>query len=274
MQPSDLQFINLNIIPKEFAHVFFDAGKLWKNADSTFPQHRFYYILSGKCTIRIAGKSYTGIPGRWFFIPAGVPCGYLNDCTKPFSKYWVHFDMIHSNTDLLSSLDLPPYVDAPLDKNLLTLFETGAAIRRSEMLSDKLQLSGVMFQLMSSYIRLSGDMTAGAFYEKDARSQQILQYIRRHLQDDLSNSTLAAYMHMDVRNFIRYFKKITGSTPAKYITLLRMSTAQTLLTETDMRISDIMYQVGIDDLPLFSKIFKRVYFLSPKAYREMYRKEN
>ena len=272
MQPSDLQFININIIPKEFDHVLFDAGQLWESADITFPQHRFYYILSGKCTIRISGKSYTGMPGRWFYIPAGVPCGYLNDCTKPFSKYWVHFDMIHSNTDLLSSLELPPYVDAPLDKNLLRLFETGTATRRSEMLSDKLQLSGVMFNLLSSYIRLSGDVTADTFYEKDARSRKIMRYIEWHLQENLSNATLAAYMHMDVRNFIRYFKKITGSTPAKYITRLRMSTAQSLLTETDMRISEIMYQVGISDLPLFSRMFKRVYSLSPKAYREMYRK--
>ena len=141
------------------------------------------------------------------------------------------------------------------------------------MLSDKLQLSGVMFNLLSEYIRLSGDITASAFYQKDANSYKIMRYIQRHLQDDLSNSTLAAYMHMDVRNFIRYFKKVTGHTPAKYITLLRMSKAQSLLTETDTRISDIMYQVGIDDLPLFSKMFKRIYSLSPKAYREMYRRE-
>ena len=76
---------------------------------------------------------------------------------------------------------------------------------------------------------------------------------------------------MDVRNFIRYFKKITGNTPAKYITLLRMSMAQSLLIETDMSVSDIMYQVGISDPPLFSKMFKRVYSLSPKAYRERVR---
>ena len=79
---------------------------------------------------------------------------------------------------------------------------------------------------------------------------------------------------MDVRNFIRYFKKITGNTPAKYITLLRMSTAQSLLTKTDMRISEIMYKVGISDLPRFSKMFKRVYSRSPKAYRETYRQQN
>ena len=182
--------------------------------------------------------------------------------------------MIHSNADLLSSLDLPPYVDTSSDKDIHALFITGSANARSKMLSDKLQLSGIMFQLLSSYIRLSGDMTAVAFYEKDARSQKIMAYIKRHLQEDLSNTTLADYMHMDVRNFIRYFKKITGSTPAKYITILRMTTAQSLLTETDMRISDIMYEVGINDLPLFSKMFKRVYSLSPKAYREMYRKKD
>ncbi len=274
MQPSDLQFINLNIVPKEFGYASFDAGRLWENPDSTFPQHRFYYIISGKCTIRINGKAHTGIPGRWFYIPAGVPCGYLNDSSKPFSQYYAHFDMIHSNADLLSSLDLPPYVDTSSDKDIPALFITGSYNRKSEMLSDKLQLSGIMFQLLSSYIRLSGDMTAVAFYEKDARSQKIMAYIKRHLQEDLSNSTLAAYMHMDVRNFIRYFKKITGSTPAKYITILRMTTAQSLLTETDMQITEIMYQVGIRDLPLFSKMFKRVFSLSPKAYREMYRKDN
>lgn len=272
MGPSDLQFINANIIPREFDLVQFKPGSIWETGDATFPQHRFYYIIDGKCTIRINGKSYAGIPGRWFFIPAGVPCGYINDSSKLFTKYWVHFDLIHSNRDLVASLELPYYVDIPLGGPLRELFESGARLRRSEMLSDKLQLSGVMFNLLSEYIRLAGDMTASAFYEKDARSQKILRYIQRHIQEDLSNAVLADYMHMDVRNFIRYFKKITGNTPAKYITLLRMSTAQSLLTETDISVSDIMYQVGISDLALFSKMFKRVYSLSPKAYREASRK--
>lgn len=274
MQPRDVQFVNLNMIYRDGVYYRIGPGRLWQTEDITFPQHRFYYIIEGKCTIRINGKTYFGIPGRWFFIPAGVPCGYINDSTKSFAQYWVHFDLIHSNEDLIASLELPAYIDTPTDSPVPKLFSQLNQCDASDMLSDKLKLTSLMFSLFSEYIYRSGDMPVRTFYEKDAKSQKLMRYIERHLQDDLSNTSLASYMHMDVRNFIRYFKQVTGNTPAKYIANLRMARAQTLLTETDMRISDIMYQVGIDDLPLFSKMFKRVYSLSPKAYREMYRKED
>ncbi len=274
MQPRDLRLINLNMIFRDGCYFSIDAGRSWQESEKTFHQHRFYYIKSGKCTIRINGKSYTGIPGRWFFIPAGATYSYQNDTTQPFSKWWLHFDLIYGNTDLINALDLPPYIDVPPGGKVTELFTQLNQCATGNKLSHNLQLSSVMFALLSEYIRLSGDMTTSEFYEKDNRIKILMKYIARNMQGDLSNSTLASYIHMDVRNFIRYFKETTGCTPAKYITQLRMSTAQSLLIETDMQISEIMYQVGINDLPLFSKIFKRVYSMSPKAYREMYRKED
>lgn len=272
MEIRETNLLNLNMIFRDGVYYSIGPGRVWQETEKTFHQHRFYYITEGKCTICINGQSYVGIPGRWFFIPAGASYSYHSD-TPTFSKYWLHFDLINSNTDLISALDLPHYVDVPLGGRISELFQQLNQCSRSDKLSDNLQLSSLMFALLSEYVRLSGDMLSIEFYGKDGRMLHLMRYITRHLDSELSNAVLAEYIHMDVRNFIRYFKKITGNTPAKYITLLRMSKAQSLLTETDLRISDIMYQVGINDLPLFSKMFKRVYSMSPKAYRETYKKD-
>ena len=59
-----------------------------------------------------------------------------------------------------------------------------------------------------------------------------------------------------------------GSTPAKHIKKVRLETACELITDDNMRISEIAYRVGICDYNYFSKIFKKEYGVSPTEYKK------
>ncbi len=106
----------------------------------------------------------------------------------------------------------------------------------------------------------------------DSQSKKLLNYIPEYLDQDLSNASLAAYMHMSVRSFLRYFKNLTGQPPASYIALTRMERAKSLLEETDLSVSEIMDRVGISSVSSFSKTFKKHYGYSPRTYWELFRK--
>ena len=269
MQLPDICFANLNAISHVGGRFSTVCGQHWKWPESRYSQHILYYILEGGCTIRINGQDYPGFPGRCFFIPAGTLYSYTNDPAGPFSKHWMHFDLLPREPDLFSALKLPYYIDTPPGGVMEKLFADYSGIAASKNLSDKLQVKALLLNILSEYIRLSGGEDVCISGTESDKSQQLLMYIQDHLREELSNGALAQLLHMQTRSFIRFFKKLTGFTPARYIMARRMELAKNLLEETDLPVSDIMRQIGMEDLPHFSRRFKQHFAVSPRHYREL-----
>ena len=53
----------------------------------------------------------------------------------------------------------------------------------------------------------------------------------------------------------------------EYLTKVRMEAARELLLKTDLRTSEIGYQVGYKDPHYFSYLFKKIHGITPKAFR-------
>ena len=91
------------------------------------------------------------------------------------------------------------------------------------------------------------------------------------MQDDPSrNFTLgemAASVNLTPPYFCYLFKSITGTPPAKYLKALRMQQAATLLTTTFLSVKEIVRRVGCTDDSHFVRDFKRMYGMTPSAYR-------
>lgn len=270
MPVKDIHFANLNMSCQNGGYFSIGKGAVWRLHNNKFSLNKFYYILDGECTINIEGHDYKGLPGRWFFIPAGTLHRYENDTTRSFSKYWIHFDITPDEIDLFSSLNLPLYIDLVDSEQIDALFERFTKIMRGRTLTDKLQVKSILFSLLSIYIQLSQTGDVGISSSNDTRGEELIQYIHDHMTMPLSNSHLAERFHLDPRSFIRYFKKLTGYSPAKYILMKRMERAKKLLEESDLSVSEIMWQVGFDDLSHFSKLFKKHYSLSPRSYRALF----
>lgn len=68
-------------------------------------------------------------------------------------------------------------------------------------------------------------------------------------------------------------KSLTGRSTSHYIKCVRIEKACELLGETNLKISRVSKEIGIDSLPYFSRIFKKEVGLSPHKYRKKYRSE-
>ncbi|MDG1332996.1 MAG: AraC family transcriptional regulator [Crocinitomicaceae bacterium] len=91
--------------------------------------------------------------------------------------------------------------------------------------------------------------------------------IQAHLFEDLNLDDLAFFTGLSLSSFKRKFSTVYGTSPNKYITSKRLEKAQTLLRTSDLRISEVAYDCGFNDLGYFSKSFKNYYNLSPSDYR-------
>lgn len=92
--------------------------------------------------------------------------------------------------------------------------------------------------------------------------------IQKNLFEDLSLEDLAFLTGMSLSSFKRRFSSTFGTTPNKYITSKRLEKAQTLLSTSDLRISEIAYDCGFSDVGYFSKIFRNYYHITPSDFRK------
>ncbi len=80
--------------------------------------------------------------------------------------------------------------------------------------------------------------------------------------DDMARSAMFSKFH-----FTRIFQRVTGVSPARFLSALRLQQAQHLLIATSMNVSDISQQVGYNSVGTFSSRFSRSVGMSPTTYR-------
>lgn len=68
--------------------------------------------------------------------------------------------------------------------------------------------------------------------------------------------------------FFNKIKNLTGYSPNEYVRVIRMKKAAELLLTTEYNISEVSYQVGMNDPLYFSKCFKSTFGKSPSQYRK------
>jgi AraC-like DNA-binding protein len=63
-------------------------------------------------------------------------------------------------------------------------------------------------------------------------------------------------------------KALTGHSTSHFIKKVRIRQATHLLRTSEMNISQVAFEVGVESLPYFTKIFTKEAGLSPSKYRE------
>ena len=101
----------------------------------------------------------------------------------------------------------------------------------------------------------------------DRRIRRAIELMLAQLDQELSLKDLAAASYLSPFHFARLFKKLTGTTPHAYLAGLRNATAQKLLAETDLSITEISARVGYLSPSHFTKGFRQSTGLTPRAFR-------
>ena len=70
--------------------------------------------------------------------------------------------------------------------------------------------------------------------------------------------------------FYRCFHVFSGKSPVEYRNELRLSNAEAMLRNTDMKIGEIAETVGFDDPFYFCRIFSKAFGISPREYRKRF----
>lgn len=100
-----------------------------------------------------------------------------------------------------------------------------------------------------------------------------IQYIHAHYQDELSLEKVAAAVFMNAAYFSQLFKQKTGQGYKEYVIQLRMEKAAALLRDTSLKVSEVAYRVGYQDMRHFTQVFRKTYDATPTEYRQEHQRE-
>ncbi|MFF2890816.1 helix-turn-helix domain-containing protein [Paenibacillus sp. NPDC057967] len=120
-------------------------------------------------------------------------------------------------------------------------------------------MGGILSSIMSQYDELSGD--------RNSAIAKTITYIREHLDQSLTLSQVAAYVHMNPNYFSELFKRETGKNYIEFVTEARIEWAIRLLRETPAKVSEIAKRVGYEDMKHFNRMFKRYTGETPSHFR-------
>ena len=101
--------------------------------------------------------------------------------------------------------------------------------------------------------------------------EQLLNAIQNQCQPPLNISALASSLSVSVRSLNRHFKTALNISPLQYVQNKRMSIAKDLLKTSNLAIADVANHAGFQDPQHFSRLFKKLYHIPPKQYRETVR---
>jgi transcriptional regulator GlxA family with amidase domain len=100
---------------------------------------------------------------------------------------------------------------------------------------------------------------------------ELLEWMQKNLDSDLSVEALARRAGMSGRSFARHFKEQIGTTPARWVTTARVRQAQVLLETTDLPVERIGDAVGFGSGAAFRARFQELTGVSPLAHRRTFR---
>lgn len=104
------------------------------------------------------------------------------------------------------------------------------------------------------------------------RMMEVLLYIQRNLDGDLSPDTLAELACFSVAHFHRIFKGMVGESLKEHVRRLRLEKAAYKLSYTDENVMGIALDARFESPETFSRAFKKMFKIPPSEYRTQSRK--
>jgi len=263
----------------------------WAYPTSYIPYCMLRYILKGDAIFSINGEEFDVHEGQVAYIPEGC---YLScySLSKEFQFISIRFSTTFrlENSDFLSEYFHIPRLTAQPSTEVLGYFmevyQNATSKKASRMFSIPGNLELILAALTvdestssdksiepESSFSLAGiqHRESRSSINSDPRIQVIVEYMVTHPTESFDSSSLCKLADISQSTLQRLFKQHTGKTPREFIKELRMVTAARRLLITDERISTIAYELGFENVPYFSKLFKSVYGVSPQLYRKISR---
>lgn len=198
-------------------------------------------------------------------IPGGVPHSYGADANDPWTIWWCHV----RGTDVSELVVATGTTDADVTLSLRTperatslIDEIVTSLERDVSPARLLATSGMAWRLLTQLV------VDRLLPHRDTTLERAMRYLEERVDGRVQVPALAALLGVSASHLSAQFRKATGGGVLAHHTSLKMARARTLLDTTDLSVAEVGRHIGMADAFYFSRQFRAVHGMSPRAYRE------
>ncbi|NQX69324.1 AraC family transcriptional regulator [Paenibacillus alba] len=219
-------------------------------------------------------RTHKVLTGELFFVPPNCRCTLKNSENHRARLIWIRFQILNGPTsaavasgsggmsDFLNQRELQQHsFRMPHISNWIPDF-----------LSDCGQPDSALFYQLQSYLyRMTSAFTTFLQSPKQVDDElveyveQAKQYILEHYNQTIDMEEMAR-LSGSSRKFYQAFRGVTGLSPHKFVTTIRLNRSLSLLGSSAFSITEVAHTVGYADELYFSRLFKKHMGLSPSDY--------
>jgi Transcriptional regulator containing an amidase domain and an AraC-type DNA-binding HTH domain len=226
-----------------------------------FSSPGLFVTWEGRGIIKLGSTQHEIDAGTYIFVPANTPAAY--HCLDGNWKfYFLEFD----------SLDMPLGLALPVSIPISTA-KLAEAVRINERLINNLIMKPTGYtydshlalqELLLLFARERQAEHSGRHPELD----DILYRMHQTIGQTFSIDYWVQLSGLSRNAFFTRFRSRTGMSPNRYMQELKLAAAKTSLETTQASVKEIAAALQFYDEFHFSKLFKKRYGMSPRAYRQ------
>ncbi len=266
-----------------------ESELLFKRKTGIYKEHELHthdvleisVLQQNNARYRLHQKEYVGSPGDVFiFRPFEPHWLFVTEEEKPFQWVMVLFSpyvvrMIPNGYKWLT----PFYADHQVSPLIPAASACAQSIQKSAELAVREKEAGktgwearqfmyFIDILIEIYRYVEQDLLARGSQMASPGILRTLEYILRNVTKEIDTGKLVQYSGLHKTMFYRQFKLLTGVSPARFVSLLRLQHASHLLRYSNDKVTEISLECGFVSLSNFNNQFKKRYGVSPREFRK------
>ena len=271
----------------------------WQLKERVIFDYELIYIMSGGAVITVGERAYEAQRGDLFFLKPLIPHSITPTPVEPFRQPHIHFDMFYQDnseevyvsfwnreelgSDIrlarddeywLSALEIPDKltVEDPafVEQLMMKIIDRAESPEPVDALFNKAYLLELLAYLFGGLLKKRGQehLEQDNMAQIEQNLEKARQYILEHVNQNISIEAAAREAGFSKGYFSKVFKARYNQSPATMHARLRMEHAKQMLMYSSMTVTAVARELGFDSIHTFSRAFKEMYQLSPKAYRQ------
>lgn len=234
----------------------------------------FHYVISGSGRLMASDskgitQTYHIKSGQGFMLFPGQIAMYTASEELPWEYTWLEFDGLRVKEAIEIAgitTDDPIYRAKSKDLREEMMNEMLYIVRHSE--EPPFHLIGHLYLFLDYLTRSAAQIYTPKHNRlRDFYIKESLAFIEQNFQNDISVEDIASVCGLNRSYFGKIFKDAVGKSPQEFLLNYRMIKATELLKLTSLSVSDVGNAVGYPNPLHFSRAFKNVYGVSPRAWR-------
>lgn len=253
---------------------FSDCKPLHSFGPAARPCYIIHLITKGKGSYYVDGKQYSLEKGQGFLIEPNVITFYQADAEEPWSYTWIGFEGEEAKK-ILREIGItqksPIFRTNSMEKLQNIIMEMMSC--KDGATKSELKLQGLFYMFMGVLVEDGAVIDEKFSVSSNTHIQKALEFIHKNYGDNINVNEVVDYIGLNRSYFSTLFQKNVGMSVQKYLTVFRISRANELLDITDNSIESIAEDCGYNDPLVFSKVYKKMYGVTPTQHRKLDRKK-